>query len=86
MCEVSAKLNDSLLVMQAEQEKVFMLLDMEAYEEHDKAMRPVICFVEKKPGKTHAEYVVSAYPLQKEKYGKVIGKQHKLLYSKFGDE
>ena len=86
MQEVAAKLNDPLLVMQADVQKHLILLDMEAYEKRDKAMRPVICFVEKKPDKEHAEYVVSAYPLQKEKYGKVLGKQNKLLYCKFRDE
>ena len=84
--EVAAKLNDPLLVMHAEQQKHLLLLDMEAYEKDDKAMRPVICFVEKKPGKEHAEYVVSAYPLQKEKYGKVIGQSDALKYVKYKDE
>lgn len=86
MREIVQKLNDPLLVFQAEQQKYLMLLDMEAYEKDDKASRPIICFIERKPGKTHAEYMVSAYPLRAEKYGKVLGKQHKLLYSKFRDE
>ena len=82
--EVVEKMNDPVMVLRENAAKYIMLLDLDA-ENKDGNLSPVVSVIEHKQGRDGNRYLVSAYPLDDTKMGKITQQLKKLVYCKYND-